>query len=123
MCVDESSVKSKTKGDKFWLTYISNIINKFLDILTNELPKHVLLFCNVDHKFEVVPRLVPPFKSPYMFNIKKIQKLMAQIKDLMDQRYIRLNKLPYGSPISFVDKKGWEITQLHRLPRLEQNHH
>jgi hypothetical protein len=58
-----------------------------------------------------------------MFNIKKIQKLMAQIKDLMDQRYIRLNKLPYGSPISFVDKKGWEITQLHRLPRLEQNHH
>lgn len=34
MHVDESNAKSKAKGIKSWPTYISNIINKFLDILT-----------------------------------------------------------------------------------------
>jgi hypothetical protein len=81
MHVDEFNAKSKAKGTKSWPTYISNIINKFLDILTNELFKHLPHFCNVDHKIEVVPRSVPPFKSPYMLNKKKLHKLMAQIND------------------------------------------
>jgi hypothetical protein len=64
MHVDESSAKSKTKGAKSWPTCISNIINKFLDILTYELRKH-LPPCNVNHKIEVVLRLTPISKSPY----------------------------------------------------------
>jgi hypothetical protein len=68
MHVDESNAKSKAKGTKFWPTYISNIINKFLDILTNELLKHLPHFCNVDHKIEVVLRSVPPSRSPYMLH-------------------------------------------------------
>jgi hypothetical protein len=56
MCVDESNVKSKAKGAKFWPTCISNTINKFLDILTDELLKHLPPFHNVNHNIEVVPR-------------------------------------------------------------------
>jgi len=73
MCVDESNAKSKAKWVKFWPNYISNTINKFLDILTNELLKRLLHFCNVDHKIEVVPRLAPSSKSPYQLNQKKLQ--------------------------------------------------
>jgi hypothetical protein len=62
MCVDESSAKFKAKRVKFWLTYISNIINKILDVLTNELSKHLPPSRSVDHKIEVVPRLAPLFK-------------------------------------------------------------
>jgi hypothetical protein len=79
MHVDESNAK----GIKSWPTYISNKINNFLDILTNDLLKHLPHFRNVDHKSEVVPKLVLPFKSPYMLN-KELQKFMAQINDLMD---------------------------------------
>jgi hypothetical protein len=49
MLVDEFSAKS-------WLTCISNKINKFLDVLMDGLPKHLLPFRSVDHKIEVVPR-------------------------------------------------------------------
>ncbi len=65
MCVDQSSAKSKTKGAKFWPTYISNTINKILDVLMGNLPKHLPSSHNVDQKIKVVPGLKPPSKSPY----------------------------------------------------------
>jgi hypothetical protein len=43
MHVDEFSAKSKAKRAKLWLSYISNTINKILDILTYELFKRYLL--------------------------------------------------------------------------------
>ncbi len=52
MHVDEFSVKS-------WFTYISNTINKFLDVLVDGLPKHLPFFRSVDHKIEVVLRSAP----------------------------------------------------------------
>jgi hypothetical protein len=65
MHVDESNVKSKAKGAKSWPNHISNTINKVLDVLTNNLPKHLPRSRNVDHKIEVVHRSTPPFKSLY----------------------------------------------------------
>jgi hypothetical protein len=53
------------KPKVFWPTCISNTIYKFLDIVIDDLPKHLLPSCNVDHKIEVVPRSVPPSISPY----------------------------------------------------------
>jgi hypothetical protein len=70
MCVDESNVEFKAKGAKSWPNCISNTINKFYDVLTNELFKHLPFFHNVDHNIEVVPRSAPPSKSPYQFNKK-----------------------------------------------------
>jgi hypothetical protein len=109
MHVDEYSAKSKTKGAKSWPTCISNIINKFLDILIDDLPKHIPPFCNVNHKIKVVPRSKPPSKSPYQLNNKKLQQLKAQKNNLIEQGYIRLSKSPYGSPILFVDKKDEKL--------------
>jgi hypothetical protein len=65
MHLDESSAKFKAKGAKFWPSYISNTINRFLDVLTYEFPKHLPHFHNVDHKIEMVLGSAPPFKSPY----------------------------------------------------------
>jgi hypothetical protein len=109
MHVDESNAKFKAKGAKSWPIYISNIINKVLDILTNNLPKHLPPSCNVDHKIEVVHKSTPPSKSLYWLNIKKLQEFKAQINNLMEQGYIRLNKSPYGSPILFVDRKDKKL--------------
>ncbi len=65
MDVDESNTKFKAKEAKSWPTCISNTINKVLDILTNNLPKHLPPSRNLDHKIEVVHRLTPPSKSLY----------------------------------------------------------
>jgi hypothetical protein len=63
-----------------WPICISNTIYKFLDVLINNLPKHLLDSCNVDHKIEVVPRSTPPSKSPYRLNINiRAQSLNKQL--------------------------------------------
>jgi len=108
MHVDESSAKSKTKGAKSWPICISNIINKILDILTDNLPKHLPLFYNVDHKIEVVFGLALLSKSHYQFNKNKLQEFKVQINDLTEWGYIRLNKLPCGLFV-FVDKKDGKL--------------
>jgi len=99
LIVDESNVKFKAKGVKSWPTYISNTINKLLDVLTDDLPKHLPHFRDVDHKIKVVLGSTPHFKSPYWLNSKKLQKFKVQINDLVEWGYIRPNKLLYGSPI------------------------
>jgi len=48
--MDEFNVKFKAKGAKSWSTCLSNTINTFLDILTNNLTKHLPPSHNVDHK-------------------------------------------------------------------------
>ncbi len=80
MHVDESSAKSKAKGAKSWPICIFNTINKFLDVLTNNFPKHLLHFCNVDHKIEVVFGLAPPCKLPYQLNKKKVIRVQGSNK-------------------------------------------
>jgi hypothetical protein len=75
MHVNESSAKSKIKRVKSWPPYISNIINKFLDILVDKLLKHLSLLCNVDHKIKVVLRSTPPFKLPYRLYKKNYKNL------------------------------------------------
>ncbi len=107
--MDEFSAKSKAKGVKSWPTCISNTINKFLDVLMDDLPKHLPPHHNVDHKIEVVPGLAPPSKSPYQLNKKELQELKVQINNLMEWGYIRPSKLPYGSLILFVDKKDKKL--------------
>jgi len=109
MHVNESSAKSKIKRVKSWPPYISNIINKFLDILVDKLPKHLSLLRNVDHKIKVVLRSTPPFKLPYRLYKKKLQKFKVQINNLMERGYIRPNKSPYGLPMLFVDKKDEKL--------------
>jgi hypothetical protein len=48
--MDEFNVKFKAKGAKSWSTCLSNTINTFLDILTNNLAKQLPPSHNVDHK-------------------------------------------------------------------------
>jgi hypothetical protein len=108
MCVDESSAKSKTKGAKSWPICISNTINKILDILTDNLPKHLTFFYNVDHKIEVVFGSALLSKSHYQLNKNKLQEFKVQINDLTEWGYIRLNGLPCGLFV-FVDKKDGKL--------------
>jgi hypothetical protein len=107
--VDESSAKFQAKRAKSWPICNSNIINKFLDILMDKLPKNLPPSHNVDHKIKVVPWSGSSFMSPYWLNKKKLQELKTQINNLMERGYIRPSKLPYDLPIFFLDKKDEKL--------------
>jgi len=109
MHVDECSAKSKAKGVKFWSTCIFDTISKFLDILINELLKHLPPFHDVDHKNEMVFGFAPPFKSPYQLNKKILQELKSQINNLMERGYIKPSKLHCGLLVLFVDENDKKL--------------
>ncbi len=69
----------------------------------DELPKHLLLSYNVDHKIEVVLKLTPPFKSPYWLTKKELQQFKVQINDLMEWGYIRPSKWEDETPTPKVE--------------------
>ncbi len=89
---------------------IQSLIFKFvLVVLRNELPKHLPPSHNVDHEIEVVPRLVLLSKLPHWLNQKELQELKAQINNLMERRYIKQSKSPYGFHVLLVDKKDGNL--------------
>ncbi len=99
----------KTKKANPYPFCISKVINKILDILTNDLPTILPPNKDVDHKIEVHPRSTPPTKTPYRLNHKELEKLKRQINDLMERGYIHPNKLPYVALMLFVGKKDKKL--------------
>jgi hypothetical protein len=59
MCVNEFNAKSKTKRVKFWPICNSNTINKILNVLIDQVLKHLPPFHDVDHKNEMVINFAP----------------------------------------------------------------
>jgi hypothetical protein len=100
----------KTKKANPYPFCISKVINKILDILTNDLPTILPPNKDVDHKIEVHPRSTPPTKTPYRLNHKELEKLKRQINDLMERGYIHMSKSPYGAPMLFMGKKDGKLT-------------
>jgi hypothetical protein len=45
--------------------HICDVLGRYKDVLTNELPQELPPTREVDHKIEVVPGSEPPSKAPY----------------------------------------------------------
>jgi hypothetical protein len=75
MHVNEFGVKEKTKGIDQWpIICISNMLNKFLGVLTNKLPIQLTPCHDIDHKIEVVSKPRISFsKATYRLNKKKVK--------------------------------------------------
>ena len=89
--------------------HICEVLDKYKDVLTNELPQELPLKREVDHKIEVIPGLEPPSKAPYQLNQKELLELKKQLNDLLSRGYIRPSKSPYGAPVLFVNKNDDKI--------------
>ena len=59
----------------------------------------------VQHKIEIFLGNKPPDRPPYRLGPAKQDELEEQIKDLLDQGFIRPSSSPYGAPVLFVPKK------------------
>ena len=88
---------------------VRNTLNKYKDVLTNELPRELPPRREVDHKIDVVPGAEPPSKAPYRLDQKKLMELKGQLNELLARGYVRPSKSPYGAPVLFVDKKDGKL--------------
>ncbi len=84
---------------------IKQILEEFLDVMLEELPKDLPLRRQVDHVIEVMPVMAPPTKAPYQMSHEELKKLKVQLEELLAKGYIKPSKSPCGAPILFVHKK------------------
>jgi len=84
---------------------IQEVLGKYKDVLTNELPKELPPRREVDHKIEVLPGAEPPSKPPYRLNQKELMELKKQLNDLLERGYVRPSKSPYGRRCSLWTRR------------------
>ena len=96
---------------------LRNIIQDYQDVFPEKLPKGVPPAREVEHAIETDPEAVPPSRAPYRLGPKEMDEMEEQIKDLLNQGYIRPSYSPYGAPILFVPKKDgrWRMCIDYRL--------
>jgi len=115
MHVNEFGVNEKTRGnDQQPIIYISNMLHKFLDVLTNKPPIQLTPYHDIDHKIEVVSKPIISFsKATYKLNKKEVIFFFNQINDLMKIGYIRPNNLLLWNLGCVCGKKRWQILNVH----------
>jgi len=80
------------------------ILKEFEDVFPEEIPG-LPPKRDIDFTIDLVPGAVPASKAPYRLNILELGELKAQLKELIDKKYIRPSVSPWGAPVLFVKKK------------------
>ena len=86
-------------------TEISDVLERYADLMPDELPKVLPPRRAVDHAIELEPGKEPPAKAPYRLSGPELEELKKQLKDLAEAGFIRPSRSPYGAPVLFQRKK------------------
>jgi hypothetical protein len=84
---------------------IRQVLEKFPNVMLEELPEDLPPKRRVDHVTEVVLGVAPPAKARYKMSHEELEELKVQLEELLAKRYIKPSKSPYGAPVFFVHKK------------------
>ena len=60
---------------------------------------------DIDHEIELVPGASPIAKSPYKMSVPEAIELKEQLRQLLEQGFIRPSVSPWGAPVLFQKKK------------------
>jgi hypothetical protein len=81
-----------------------HVVWEFPDIFSNELPG-----MPPKRAIDLQPGTAPIAKSSYRMMLVELAKLKTQLKDLLDEGYIRPSSSSWGCPALFVRKKDEEL--------------
>ncbi|MCO5597213.1 hypothetical protein L7F22_051289 [Adiantum nelumboides] len=95
--VDQSDSKSR----RDWLKEYADV---FPEDLTN-LPS----YREVDHEIETIPGCEPVSKRPYKMSLPEAIELKEQLKQLIEQGFIRPSTSSWGAPVLFQKKKDGSL--------------
>ena len=98
------------------------VVSEYPDVFPEELPG---MPPDQELKFaiDLVPGTTPIHKKYYRMPSSELVELKKQLDEMLQKGYIRPRSSPWGSPAIFVDKKGWQSTNVCRLPTAEWRHH
>ena len=84
------------------------VVCEFHDIFPEELPglppDREIKFC-----IDIVPGIDPISMPPYRMAPAELKELNEQLKELLDQGFIRPSTSPWGAPVLFVKKKDGSL--------------
>ncbi len=81
------------------------MLNKFSNVMPEELLDELPLRRRIHHVIEVVPKVAPPTRAWYRMNLEELKELKVQLEELIVKGYIKPSKSPYGALVIFVLKK------------------
>ena len=84
-----------------WLHKFSDV---FREDLTNLSPSR-----DVDHEIEVILGSELVSKRPYKMSLPKAIELKEQLRQLLEQGFIRPSNSPWGKPVLFQKKKDGSL--------------
>ncbi|MCO5605121.1 hypothetical protein L7F22_059301 [Adiantum nelumboides] len=90
-----------SKSGPDWLKEYADV---FPEDLTNLPP-----YREVDHEIETIPGCEPVSKRPYKMSLPEAIELKEQLKQLIEQGFIRPSTSPWGAPILFQKKKDGSL--------------
>nr|GEW20557.1 hypothetical protein [Tanacetum cinerariifolium] len=59
-------------------------------------------------------------RAPYRLAPSRMKDLSEQLKELSDKGFIRPSSSPWGAPVIFVQKEGWIVQDVNRLPGIKK---
>ena len=96
--------KLEQKEDQAEPSWLRDFSDVFLEDLTNLPPSR-----DVDHEIELIPGSEPVSKRPYKMSLPEAIELKEQLRQLLEQGFIRPSTSPWGAPVLFQKKKDGSL--------------
>ncbi|GJS42196.1 putative reverse transcriptase domain-containing protein [Tanacetum coccineum] len=74
----------------------------------------------VEFHIDLIPGVAPVARAPYRLAPSKMKELSNQVQELSNKGFIRPSSSPWGSSNRVCQEEGWIISNVHRLPGVEQ---
>ena len=84
---------------------LHSIVEEFKEVFPDRLPKGHPPKRDVEHQIKNIPGAEPPNRPPYRLGPADQDEMEEQIKDLLEQGFIKPSATLYSTPILFVPKK------------------
>ena len=96
---------------------LESIISDFQEVFPEKLPKGPPPDREVEHEIVTDLGAKPPSKPPYRLGPAEVEEMEEQVKDLLEQNFVRPSYSPYGAPVIFVPKKDgrWRMCIDYRM--------
>lgn len=78
------------------------MLDKFTNLMTDELPKSLPSKCSIDHQIELVIGVAPPTQALYRMERVELLELKIKLGELL--QLIIPSKTPFGAPSLFERK-------------------
>ena len=80
------------------------VVCEYPDVFPNDLPG-MPPERDIEFIIDLLPGTAPIAKRPYRMSVGELEELKAQLKELLDKKFIRPSSSPWGAPMIFVEKK------------------